>query len=116
MAYLFAMKPSNRLREVRKARGLSQQALAELSGITQAAISQIENDQRPFTLDWMRTFARIFNCQPADLLSDDDNPDRLTEEERLLLERFRGAQPAQRAMIERVAEPLHDISDTRKVA
>ena len=106
MAYLFAMHPTNRVRELRKRAGLSQLELAQLAGISQPAISQIENDTRPLTVDWMRTFARIFHCTTADLLGDLDNPARLSEEEQQLLAHYRSASEAQRAMIDRVAEPF----------
>lgn len=106
MAYLYAMNPRNRLRELRKKAGLTQTALANLTGVSQPAISQIENDETPITIDHMRTFARIFGVIPADLLTDDDNPDRLNSEERDLLEHFRSAAEDQQEMIKRVAEPL----------
>lgn len=110
MAYLFAMHPTNRIRELRKKAGLTQAELAELAGISQPAISQVENDERPLTVEWMRLFARIFHCAPADLLGDQDNPDRLTDEERDLLERYREADPAHRALVKRVAEPIAEFA------
>ena len=106
MAYILAMHPSNRVRELRKAAGMSQAELARAAGISQPAISQVENDTRPMTVDWMRTFARIFDCTPADILGDRDNPHRLTPEEQVLLDSYRAAAGEQRAMIQRVAEPL----------
>lgn len=110
------MNPANRLRIERKRARMSQAELARLSGISQPAISQVENDQRPLTVDWMRTFARILKCQPTDLLADEDNPDRLTAEERALLANFRAADNAQRAMVQRVAAPLDDGEPERRVA
>lgn len=109
MAYLFTMKPSNRIRELRKKAGLTQDELAQLAGISQPAISQIENDTRPLTVDWMRTLARIFACSTADILGEEDNPLRPTEDEQRLLEHYRSADPAQRELIERVAEPLSEF-------
>ncbi len=106
MAYILAMHPVNRLRELRKTAGLTQVELAERAGVSQAAISQVENDTRPMTVDWMRTFARILDCTPADLLGEDDNPDRLSEDERRLLALYRDAEVGQREMIHRVAEPM----------
>lgn len=107
MAYLFAMHPTNRIRELRKTAGLTQAELAELAGISQPAISQVENDERPLTVDWMRTFARIFHCTVADLLGAQDNPDRLAPDEAELLAKYRAAADDQRALVHRVAEPLH---------
>lgn len=103
------MNPSNRLRELRKKAGLTQTELANLAGVSQAAISQVENDTRPLTVDWMRIFARILGCTVADLLGDDDNPHRPSDEERELLEHYRSADEAQREMIQRVAEPLQQF-------
>lgn len=105
MQYLLRMNPNNRVRELRKKAGLSQNELATLAGISQPAISQIENDTRPLTIDWMRTLARILGCAAADLLSSDDNPDRLDAEERELVTKFRVADEAQREFVMRVAEP-----------
>lgn len=102
---MLAMHPSNRIRELRKRAKLSQTELAELSGVSQPAISQIENDERPLNVDWMRTFAKIFDCAPVDLLGDQDNPDRLSEDERRIVQQYREADELQREMIARVAEP-----------
>ncbi len=116
MAYLFRMFPTNRLRELRKLAKLTQQQLAEQSGVTQSTISQLENDTLTFNVAWMRTFARILNAHfevaklptiaPVDLLGDEDYPHRPTAEEEALLRDYRAAEPMQRAMIERAAEPL----------
>lgn len=107
MAYVFAMHPGNRIRELRKAAGLSQAELAQRTGVSQPYISQIENqDGLSLDIARMRVIARELNCTPADLLSERDNPDRLTAEERRLVERFRTAETEQQEIIQRVAEPL----------
>lgn len=100
------MNPSTRLREMRKAAGLSQAELAERTGVSQPAISQIENDVLAMDVAWMRAFARVLGCKPADLLSDDDNPDRLTDDERAIIASYRAASGDQRTIIERVAAPI----------
>jgi transcriptional regulator with XRE-family HTH domain len=100
------MHPRNRLRELRKAAGLSQVQLAERTGVSQSAISQLENDAIAMDVAWMRAFARELGCTTADLLADEDNPDRLSDDERELINRFREATADQQAMIQRVAEPL----------
>jgi len=107
MTYILAMHPTNRVRELRKRAGMNQAQLARLAGISQPAISQVENDTRPLTIDWMRTFARIFGVTVADILCDDDNPLRLKADEQALVEKYRSADDAQREMVQRVAEPLH---------
>lgn len=113
---MLCMFPSNRIRELRKKAGISQAELARLAGISQPAISQVENDTRPLTVDWMRIFARIFGCTPADLLGDSDNPNRATAEELELLRKWREADPAQRELISRVAAPITANDCTAKAA
>lgn len=106
MTYPLAMHPRNRLRELRKKAGLSQAELAARTGVTQSAISQLENDNIELDLPWMRAFARELACTPADLLTEEDNPDRLTREERELVHKFRSAGDHQRELLQRVAEPI----------
>nr|WP_084220599.1 helix-turn-helix transcriptional regulator [Sphingomonas parapaucimobilis] len=107
MSYVIAMFPDNRLRELRKAAGLSQTQLAEASGVSQPYISQMENaDGTTLDIARMRALSRILKCTPADLLAVVDNPDRLDDEERELIARYRASGMAQREMIRRVAEPL----------
>lgn len=100
------MHPTNRLRELRKRAGLTQIELATAAGVSQAAISQLENDSRTMTLEWMRAFARVIGCSVADLLTDQDNPDRLTTEEAELIQNFRNGDTTDREMIRRVAAPI----------
>lgn len=96
------MRPRNRLRELRKAAGLSQVELAERTGVSQSAISQMENDVIAMDTAWMRAFARELGCDPADLLSDHDNPARLAPDERALVEAYRAATPEQRELLLRL--------------
>lgn len=113
------MRPGNRLRELRKAAKLTQAQLAEATGVSQPAISQIENGTRSMDIAWMRTFARALNCAPADLLERDDNPDILDEHERLLIERYRQGDGTQRETLERVAAavvPLDHGEDHEQAA
>lgn len=102
MTYCLAMNPRNRLRELRKAAGLSQVQLAERTGVSQSAISQIENDAIAMDTAWMRAFARELRCEAADLLSDEDNPHRLSAEERALVEAYRSSTPEQRELLLRL--------------
>lgn len=102
MTYCLAMNPRNRLRELRKAAGLSQVELAARTGVSQSAISQIENDAIAMDTAWMRAFARELGCETVDLLSDDDNPDRLSGDERALVEAFRASTPEQRELLLRL--------------
>lgn len=102
------------MRELRKAAGLTQGELAELSGVSQPAISQMENGVQSIDIPWMRAFARILNCSAADFLDPEDNPDRLDDHERALIERYRQASRDQRQMLERVAAAVIPAADDVK--
>ena len=110
MTYPLAMHPRNRLRELRKAAGLSQVELAARTGVSQSTISQLENDAIELDVPWMRALSRELGCRPVDLLADRDNPDRLSDEERLLIQSFRAATTQQRQLISRVAEPVEPFA------
>ena len=55
------------LREWRKYRGMTQVELAAESGLTQAAIAQIETAKRNPTVETARKFADALNCDIDDL-------------------------------------------------
>lgn len=100
---LLVMRPGNRLREMRKRAGLDQDELAAAVGATQPAISNLENGKRPLTIEWMRILARALNCSPADFLTDEDNPDRLSPDERAIVHQYRHANQTERETLQRVS-------------
>lgn len=64
----------SRLREVRKARGMSQQALGDLVGCSKMKISDVERDQMGLTLHFMRQCAKALGVHLTDLLLPGDRP------------------------------------------
>lgn len=63
---------ARRLRTERLRRKLSQQRLAELSGLHQTYISDIERARRNVTLDVVARLAAAMELAPESLLTDDD--------------------------------------------
>lgn len=58
----------NRLKEFREARGLSQEKLAEMSGISRATLSKIENNEEAYVNT--RTIAKladVFEVKPSEI-------------------------------------------------
>lgn len=108
------MNPGNRIRDVRRAAGLSQGELGRRVGLSQGQISNIENGDRNLSLEWMRRIARELNCNVADLLDDKDNPDRLTGEEQQLVGALRMAEPEVRWMAVETLEALVAAAQKRK--
>lgn len=55
------------LRQIRRARGLSQPALAKLAATSQQQIDRLEKGQRPLTLAWARRLAPWLGVEPHEL-------------------------------------------------
>lgn len=96
----------NRLRELRLARGLSQQDVADRVGCSKMQVSGLERGVREFSLSMMRRFAEVFEVSSADLLSSADNPGALNDEERALIAQLRAAGDARRQDFLKVADAL----------
>lgn len=62
---------TNRVRQWRSSRNLSQQELAERCGTTQPTIYKIEMGQRKLTDRWLERLAIALSVRPADLLEGD---------------------------------------------
>ena len=56
---------SNRVKELRTARGWTQEQLAQAVGVSRQSINSIERDRYVPSLELALTFARIFAC-PTD--------------------------------------------------
>lgn len=106
MTYIAAMFPDNRIRELRKKAGLTQTQLGERVGLHQTQIGKIENNDRNLTIEWARRIAAALDTQVADILGDDDNPMRLSEDEQLLIRQFRAAPLDMRSIALQVIKPL----------
>ncbi len=61
----------NRIKKVRKSRGVSQQELANKTGLTQTQISKLELEKRKLTTDKLEKIKDALNCTFADLLGSD---------------------------------------------
>ncbi len=57
-----------RLRDLRAAKGLSQEELADLAGLHRTHVSLIERNRRSVRLETLERLARALEVQPADLI------------------------------------------------
>ncbi|MEV4934401.1 helix-turn-helix domain-containing protein [Sphingobium sp. LSP13-1-1.1] len=96
----------NRIYQLRTERGLSQQELGEMIGCSKMHVSGMERGVREVTLTWMQRIADALGVDPSDVMNEDDNPLRLTPDERRLIERYRSADDAAKQNIQRVTEAL----------
>lgn len=71
-------RPRYFFKEWRKYRGLTQEGLADIIGVTTSSISQLETGKQGFTDSTLMALAEALNCEPADFLMrnplDDEAP------------------------------------------
>ena len=96
----------NRVNELRRLRGLTQQQLADAVGCSKMQVSGIERGKREFSYSMMQRFAAALEVSVADLLGVQDNPYLLSNDERDIVERMRYASPDEREQLQRVAEAM----------
>jgi DNA-binding Xre family transcriptional regulator len=70
-ALVTAMAAAGRARVKRKHRGLTQDQLAERTGMSKGYISQLEIGTRQYTQELLEAFAAELRCGPADLIMRD---------------------------------------------
>lgn len=97
------------------ARNWSIQKLADAIGMSKMSVSDIERGNTLLNVHHMRKFADALDCDPSDLLSQDDNPNRPTQDELTLLQSLRAANKETREQVIKMAAailpPLEDLED-----
>jgi transcriptional regulator with XRE-family HTH domain len=63
---------SNRIRELREARGMTLADLAERVGTTNQQISHLELGKRQLTVDWLRRLGVALGCHPWAVVEEED--------------------------------------------
>lgn len=96
----------NRILELRRAAGLSQEELAFRVGVSKMQISGMERGKRELSLTMMRRLADALGVNTVDLLSSEDNPTILDDDARRLVARYNRAPEDQRRNLDRIAEAL----------
>lgn len=90
---------ANRIKELRKARDLTLEQVAERAGTTFQQVQRLENSERRLTDDWMRRIALALDVPPAALFMD-PTPDAdgvsKNPEHRLLIEWWDSISDAER--------------------
>lgn len=61
----------NFLKQWRDHRGLTQEKLGEMAGLTSSSISQIEHGKQGFSAESFLALCKALNCTPAELLAHD---------------------------------------------
>lgn len=82
-------KQPNRVRELRKMRGLTQTELATLVGTSQSHIANIEKGLRDIDINLLIRLARALRVKAYEILPEEEQPEILSEEEKAILALFR---------------------------
>jgi transcriptional regulator with XRE-family HTH domain len=100
---LYQMPFANRLSELRKLRGLTQEGLANIVGITKTQIYRYERSGAQPTLDVIKRLAIALSVTTDDLIFEEDErrPDRSLD---LLLEGISRLDPDEKNMIKALIE------------
>lgn len=64
----------NRIRELRKKRGLTQKQLASLVNLDYTHVGRIETGERTLDVEYLPIFAKALDCEPWELLPLDMQP------------------------------------------
>jgi transcriptional regulator with XRE-family HTH domain len=93
----------NRIRELRKARGMTLEQLGDRIGCGVTMMSDLERGQRELSYYWMQKLAKVLKVQAADLFLEKDNSKSLTAPQRELVDLYDRADDQQRAQMLQMA-------------
>ena len=85
----------NRLKEIRQKMKLTQSDLAEKLGVSQGAIQKLENGIVDLDLKWMSSISKAIGIQPYELLPEEWQPPKMSEQDMQLLQAFKNMATAQ---------------------
>lgn len=83
------MDISRRLKNVRKAKGISVYKLSQLSGVSETHIRDLERGDRNPSIDTLSKLAVPLGLSLPELLNDTDSVSYINEKEKTLVEYFR---------------------------
>lgn len=102
-----------KIQNIRKARGITQEDLAEKVDITSVHLSRIENGRGKPSIDLCDAICAVLNCELPNLFSDitTDSPNYQNEK---VIELFRACSPKMKPRALNILKELAEISDENK--
>jgi transcriptional regulator with XRE-family HTH domain len=97
----------NRVREIRKAKGMTLNELAEKTGMTYSACQKIDAGTVDLDTKWMNMLSKVFDVEPWELLPKEMQPN-ITPEEAEVLRAIRKAKA--------VTTKTDEVSQTTKAS
>lgn len=80
---------TNRVKEIRKLRKMTQVELAQAVGVAQGSIQKLENGEISLDIKWMKNLALALDVKPYELLPEEWQPEEVSPEEREILRMIR---------------------------
>ena len=114
----------NRIRELRKSKGMNQDTLASFVGVSQQTISKIERDMNSMSIDILVQIAKHFNVTTDYLLGISDEKRNLDLENRMsrrleenynLVVEYEDLDDYNRKVVVRMVEVLKSLQEVKKV-
>ena len=102
----------NRIKVLRKARGISQQRLAEMIGTSKPPMGRLENGRRRLSDHWIARIAAALQVRPGELLH--EVPQELDTKAEALVELFAQLPEAQKDALIHLAESMAKPYATRE--
>lgn len=116
--HALAMK-KNFIKQLREQRNLTLQQLADACNTTHQQISNLENNKRKLTWEWMQRVADALECHPLDLVEGPAEPKDQSERE--LIKAYRGLADGEKQIFSHMLDGLakgknkqEDNDDERK--
>ncbi len=69
--YSRLMTEANKIKDLRRRRGLSEESLADAVGTGRSTIVKLQKGVLPITVEWAEKLAVALECKPWDILRDD---------------------------------------------
>lgn len=98
--------PPNRIRELREAAGLSQDALGARAGMTKSSLHRVETGDTQLDLPTMRRIGAALGVKPSALLHEQDVEARLDGSTAAIMTTLMETPEAERAMLAEIAQEL----------
>ena len=107
------------IRQIRKARGLTQKQLADMIDVSESIISQYENGRKSPSNETLLKLGEALDCSVSDILDDRKALNfALSTLERDLIQKYRALDERGRKVVDAVidAQSVIDLNDYRMVA
>lgn len=110
----FRAKVGERLRQLRKAAGLTQEQLAKRAGMDYKYLGSIERGERNVTLDNLERVSRALGVAPYEPFLFPDRADGRPPDDDVLLDLIRHSDPAVRPVVVEIVHSLLRFSQSSK--